>query len=63
MAGKDPLEALRARIISSGLMSEAEVASLQAACEAEVEAAVVDMQAQPLLSAEAAFEDLLIQGA
>ncbi|MDB5481196.1 MAG: thiamine pyrophosphate-dependent dehydrogenase component subunit alpha [Caulobacteraceae bacterium] len=62
-ASKDPLEALRARIISSGLMSEAEVASLQAACEAEVEAAVVEMQAQPLLSAEAAFEDLLVQGA
>jgi pyruvate dehydrogenase E1 component alpha subunit len=59
-ARNDPLETLRARIISLGLMSEAEVASLQAACEAEVEEAIVEMQAQPVLSAEAAFEDLLV---
>ena len=60
VAKNDPLEALRARIVSSGLMSEAEVESLRRQCEAEVEQAVTEMQASPLLSPEAAFEDVMV---
>ena len=60
MAKNDPLQALRDRIISSGLMSEAEVVALQTQCEAEVEQAVTEMQAAPLLSPDAAFEDVMV---
>ena len=55
-----PLELLTTRAVREGLLSEAELGELRQACEAEVEAAVVEMQASPPLGAEAAFEDLLV---
>jgi pyruvate dehydrogenase E1 component alpha subunit len=59
-AKKDPLVDLRARMISLGLMTEADITAMEAACHEQVEASVAEMQAQPELSAEAAFEDLLV---
>ncbi|WP_293676627.1 thiamine pyrophosphate-dependent dehydrogenase E1 component subunit alpha [uncultured Phenylobacterium sp.] len=60
VAKNDPLETLRARVISMGLMTEAEVETLLTECEAEVQQAVEEMQASPPLSPEAAFEDVMV---
>jgi TPP-dependent pyruvate/acetoin dehydrogenase alpha subunit len=58
VAKHDPLVSLRERVIGLGLMSEAEIADLEATYQQDVERAVDGMRASPELSADAAFEDL-----
>jgi TPP-dependent pyruvate/acetoin dehydrogenase alpha subunit len=60
VAKKDPLVTLRERMVRDGLMSEADIEALEADCHAQVDVAVSEMQASPELSADAAFEDLLV---
>lgn len=57
---RDPLVALRQRIVSLGLMSEADIAALEEECAGQVEAAVEEVRKAPEISADAAFEDLYV---
>jgi TPP-dependent pyruvate/acetoin dehydrogenase alpha subunit len=58
VARKDPLEKLRARILSEGMMTEHEITALEDEYSVRIEEAVTKVKDAPFLPAELAFTDL-----
>jgi len=58
VAQRDPLAALRRRVIELGLLDEAEIEAMAAAHEAEIDHAVEAVKAAPPLDSDQAFTDL-----
>ena len=55
---RDPIRLLRDRLLTQGVLAEAEAARVEAEVQAEVEEAVAFARQSPYPSPEALFEDL-----
>jgi pyruvate dehydrogenase E1 component alpha subunit len=57
---RDPLTALRARLIREGMMSESDIEAVEEEVTATIDREVESAQAAPMLNAEEAFNDLYV---